>query len=58
LAAAQAAPYTTPEAKTAVVMSIQGQIANTSGALSEVTGNLVKELAKGSSAGSVISTTA
>jgi hypothetical protein len=58
LAAAQVAPYTTPEAKTAAVMSIQGQIANTSGALSEVTGNLVKELAKGSSAGGVISTTA
>lgn len=58
LAAAQVATYPTPEAKTAAVMSIQGQIANTSGALAEVTGNLVKELAKGSSAGGVISTTA
>ncbi|MHC8367602.1 hypothetical protein ACYZT9_17525 [Pseudomonas sp. ZT5P21] len=58
LAAAQAASYPTPEAKTAVVMSIQGQVADTTGALAEVTGNLVKELAKGSSAGGLVSTTA
>jgi len=58
LAAAQVANYPTPEAKTDVVMSIQGQIANTSGALAEVTGNLVKELAKSSGSGGVISTTA
>ncbi|MCP1500940.1 hypothetical protein J2Y86_005647 [Pseudomonas migulae] len=58
LAAAQAASYPTPEAKAAVVMSIQGQVADTNGALLEVTGNLVKELAKGSNAGGIVSTTA
>ncbi|EJM68883.1 hypothetical protein PMI30_01334 [Pseudomonas sp. GM50] len=58
LAAAQAANYPTPEAKATAVMSIQGQIADTSGALAQVTGNLVKELAKGSSSGSLVSTTA
>jgi hypothetical protein len=58
LAAAQAADYPTPEAKATAVMSIQGQIADTSGALAQVTGNLVKELAKGSSSGNVVSTTA
>ena len=57
LAAAQAASYSTPEAKAAVVMSIQGQIADTNGALAQVTGNLVKELAKGSSSGGLVSTT-
>ncbi|MFJ2364617.1 hypothetical protein ACIPIN_13100 [Pseudomonas sp. NPDC087697] len=58
LAAAQAASYPTPEAKTTVVMAIQAQIASTNGALMEVAGNLVKELAKGSSSGSVVNTTA
>ncbi|WP_166219796.1 hypothetical protein [Pseudomonas atagonensis] len=58
LAAAQAASYPTPEAKAAVVMSIQGQIADTNGALSEVSGNLIKELAKDSNSGGLISTTA
>lgn len=58
LAAAQAANYPTPEAKATAVMSIQGQIADTSGALAQVTGNLVKELAKDSSSGSLVSTTA
>jgi capsule polysaccharide export protein KpsE/RkpR len=58
LAAAQAASYPTPEAKATAVMSIQGQIADTNGALSEVSGNLIKELAKGSSSGGLISTTA
>jgi hypothetical protein len=58
LAAAQAANYPTPEAKATAVMSIQGQIADTNGALAQVTGNLVKELAKGSSSGSLVSTTA
>lgn len=57
LAAAQVASYPTPEAKTAEVMAIQGQVANTSGALAEVTGNLVMELAKGSSAGGIVSAT-
>ena len=58
LAAAQAASYSTPEAKATAVMSIQGQIADTSGALSQVTGSLVKELAKNSSTGGLISTIA
>ena len=58
LAAAQARPYSTPEAKAAAVMSIQGKIADTSGALAQVTGNLVKELAKDSSTGGLVSTTA
>ncbi|MCU1760048.1 hypothetical protein NTD84_10035 [Pseudomonas sp. 14P_8.1_Bac3] len=58
LAAAQAASYPTPDAKAAVVMSIQGQIAETNGALAEVTGNLVRELAKDSGTGGLISTTA
>ncbi|KNH27166.1 hypothetical protein ACS77_13525 [Pseudomonas syringae] len=58
LAAAQAANYPTPEAKATAVMSIQGQIADTSGALAQVTGNLVKELAKGSSSGNLVSTMA
>ena len=58
LAAAQAATYPTPEAKATAVMSIQGQIADTNGALSQVAGNLVKELAKDSSTGGLVSTTA
>ncbi|EXF94617.1 hypothetical protein HK44_001320 [Pseudomonas fluorescens HK44] len=58
LAAAQAASYPTPEAKTTAVMAIQGQIADTNGALMEVAGSLVKELAKGSSSGSMLNTTA
>lgn len=60
LAAAQAASYPTPEAKATVVMAIQGQIADTSGALQEVVGNLVKELSKDSSsgAGGLVSSTA
>ncbi|AWM93187.1 hypothetical protein DJ564_21565 [Pseudomonas sp. 31-12] len=58
LAAAQAATYPTEEAKATAVMSIQGQIADTNGALAQVTGNLVKELAKDSSTGALVSTTA
>jgi hypothetical protein len=58
LAAAQAASYPTLEAKATAVMTIQGQIADTSGALLQVTGNLVKELAKDSSTGGLVSTTA
>ncbi|MBV7512998.1 hypothetical protein [Pseudomonas sp. PDM25] len=58
LAAAQAASYPTPEAKTTVVMAFQGQIAETNGALLEVSAALVKELAKGSSTGAVVNTTA
>jgi hypothetical protein len=58
LAAAQAASYPTPEAKATAVMSIQGQIADTNGALAQVAGSLVKELAKDSSAGALVSTTA
>ncbi|WP_447801141.1 hypothetical protein [Pseudomonas kilonensis] len=58
LAAAQAQTYPTPEAKNSSVMAIQGQIADTSGALLEVTGHLVTELAKGASSGTVVNTTA
>ncbi|VVQ37958.1 hypothetical protein PS943_05525 [Pseudomonas fluorescens] len=58
LAAAQAASYPTPEAKATVVMAIQGQIADTNGALLQVSAALVKELAKGSSTGTVVNTTA
>ncbi|WP_339483233.1 MULTISPECIES: hypothetical protein [unclassified Pseudomonas] len=58
LAAAQAGAYPTPEAKTSAVMAIQGQVADTSGALLEVTGHLVTELAKGASSGTVVNTTA
>ncbi|MBC8995298.1 hypothetical protein IAI51_01995 [Pseudomonas sp. N40(2020)] len=58
LAAAQAASYPTPEAKAQVVMSMQGQIADTNSALSEVTNALVKEMAKDSSSGGLVNTTA
>jgi hypothetical protein len=58
LAAAQAASYPTPEAKATAVMAIQGQIAETNGALMEVSSSLVKELTKGSSSGSMVNTTA
>ena len=57
LAAAQAASYPTPEAKSQAVMSIQGQIAQTSGALIEVAGALLKEMSKGSTSGNLVSTT-
>jgi predicted nucleic acid-binding Zn-ribbon protein len=56
LAAAQAADYPTPEAKTTVVMAIQGQIADVSSVLQEVVANLVKELSKDSTSGGLIST--
>lgn len=58
LAAAQAASYPTPEAKTTVVMGIQSQIASTSAALQQTSAQLVKELSKGTAAGSMINTTA
>ncbi|WP_413794993.1 MULTISPECIES: hypothetical protein [unclassified Pseudomonas] len=58
LAAAQARDYPTAEAKTSAVMAVQGQIADTSGALLEVTGRLVTELAKGAGSGTVVNTTA
>lgn len=57
LAAAEARNYPTEEAKASAVMAVQGQIADTSGALLEVTGHLVTELAKGASSGSVVNTT-
>ncbi|MGN8276669.1 hypothetical protein ACLEJQ_05300 [Pseudomonas sp. SMV71] len=57
LAAAEARDYATEEAKASAVMAIQGQIADTSGALLEVTGRLVTELAKGAGSGSVVNTT-
>ncbi|RON57524.1 hypothetical protein [Pseudomonas frederiksbergensis] len=58
LAAAQAASYPTPEVKAAALMAIQGQIAETNGALLEVAASLVQELAKGAKTGSVVNTTA
>lgn len=58
LAAAQARPYATPEAKTTAIMAIQGEIADTTGALQQVTGSLIKELAKESGSGALVNTTA
>jgi hypothetical protein len=58
LAAAQAKTYPTPEAKSQAVMSIQGQIAQTSAAMAEVAGALVKEMTKSSTSGNLVSTTA
>jgi hypothetical protein len=58
LAAAQAQSYPTPEAKSQAVMSIQGQIAQTSGELMQVAAALVKEMTKGSTSGNLVSTTA
>ncbi len=57
LAAAQAETYPTPEAKSQAVMSIQGQIAQTSAAMAEVAGALVKEMSKSSTSGNLVSTT-
>ncbi|MFJ7315897.1 hypothetical protein ACIQVE_24670 [Pseudomonas sp. NPDC098747] len=58
LAAAQAQSYPTPEVKSQAVMSIQGQIAQTSGALMEVAGALVKEMSKNAGSGALVNTTA
>ncbi|VVM98169.1 hypothetical protein [Pseudomonas fluorescens] len=58
LAAAQAETYPTPEAKSQAVMSIQGQIAQTSAAMAEVAGALVKEMSKSATSGNLVSTTA
>ncbi|WP_409316945.1 hypothetical protein [Pseudomonas sp. KCJK9016] len=58
LAAAQAASYPTPEAKSQAVMAVQGEIAQTSGALLEVSAALLKEMSKGSSGGNLVNTTA
>ena len=58
LAAAQSASYPTPEAKATVVMAIQGQVADTTAAILETANSLYKEMAKGSSTGSVVNTTA
>lgn len=58
LAAAQAKAYPTPEAKSQAVMSIQGQIAQTSAAMAEVAGALVKEMSKSATSGNLVSTTA
>ena len=58
LAAAQAAAYATEEARATATMAIQGQIADTNGALLQVSAQLVTELAKGSGSGGVVSTTA
>lgn len=58
LAQAQAASYPTPEAKTTAVAAIQGQVAETNGAILQVSASLIKELTKGSGTGSVVNTTA
>jgi len=58
LAQAQAASYPTPQAKTTAVAAIQGQVADTNGAILQVSASLIKELAKGSGTGSVVNTTA
>ncbi|MGZ9738027.1 hypothetical protein ACXX83_06225 [Pseudomonas sp. GNP012] len=58
LAQAQAASYPTPEAKTTAVAAIQGQVAQTNGAILQVSASLIKEMSKGSGTGSVINTTA
>jgi len=58
MAQVQAASYPTPEAKTAAVALIQGQVAATSGAILEVSASLVRELSKGGGSGSVVNTTA
>lgn len=58
LAQAQAASYSTPQAKTTAVAAIQGQVADTNGAILQVSASLIKELAKGAGAGSVVNTTA
>lgn len=58
LAAAQAAAYATEEAKATAIMTIQGQIADTNGALLQVSAHLVTELSKGSGSGGLVSTTA
>ncbi|QXI18916.1 hypothetical protein [Pseudomonas hamedanensis] len=57
LAAAQARSYPTPEAKSQALMAIQGQIAQTSAALAEVAGSLVKEMSKSTTSGNFVSTT-
>ena len=57
LAAAQVAAYPTEEAKATAVMSIQGQIAQTNGALAQVTASLIKELIKEGGSGGLVSTT-
>jgi len=57
LAVAQSRSYPTPEAKSQAVMSIQGQIAQTSAAMTEVAAALVKEMSKGSTSGNLVSTT-
>src|SRR5689334_22114916 len=54
LAQAQAASYPTPEAKTTAVAAIQGQVADTNGAILQVSASLIKELTKGSGTGSVV----
>ncbi|WP_223535200.1 hypothetical protein [Pseudomonas sp. GL-B-16] len=58
LAQTQAASYPTPQAKTTEVAAIEGQVADTNGAILQVSASLIKELAKGSGTGSVVNTTA
>lgn len=58
LAAAQAANYPSAEAKTTSVMGIQGQIADTNGALQQVASALAEALSADSMTSSMIDTTA
>jgi hypothetical protein len=58
LAQAQVASYPTPDAKTTAVAAIQGQIAETNGAILQVSASLIKELTMGSGTGSVVNTAA
>lgn len=58
LAAAQAASYPSAEAKTTSVMGIQGQMADTNGALQQVASALAEALSADSMTSSMIDTTA
>lgn len=58
LAAAQAASYASADAKTTSVMGIQGQIADTNGALQQVASALAEALSTDSMTSSMIDTTA
>ncbi|POF42304.1 hypothetical protein B0D71_12810 [Pseudomonas laurylsulfativorans] len=58
LAQAQAASYPSPEAQTTAVSAIQMQIAETNGAILQVSASLIKELNRASGTGSVVNTTA
>jgi len=58
LAAAQAASYPSAEAKTTSIMGVQGQIADTNGALQQVASALAEALSSDSMTSSMVDTTA